>query len=130
MNGQSLSASILFFHNGRSRQPKGVKSVSMKENKKLKTYWIIFPENLELPFGVGVAAMSVDDMFFLIEREGIDWHKHASKTEIKEDISIADLDQSNIVPNIGPMQFRGVWYPCQNIGYGAPKYNEYKPINE
>ena len=100
----------------------------MKINRQLQAFWFTFPNNLELPFGIGVTAESKDDAFVLIEREGIDWHKHASRVEIQEDISINDLDQSNVVPNIGPMQFRGVWYPCQNIGYGAPKQNEYKPI--
>ena len=100
----------------------------MQINKQLQTFWITFPENLNLPFGIGVTAESEEDAYFLIEKEGIDWYEHASKIEIKKGISINDLDQSNVVPNIGPIQFRGVWYPCQNIGYGAPKFNEYKPI--
>jgi len=100
----------------------------MQLNKQLDTFWFTFPDNIELPMGIGVTASSEEDALFLIEREGIDWHKHASKVEIRKGISISDLDQGNVVPNIGPIQFRGVWYPCQNIGYGAPKENEYKPI--
>lgn len=36
-------------------------------------------------------------------------------------VRIEDLHPSAIVPNIDPMQFRGVWYPACNIGWGAPK---------
>ncbi|MFK8011470.1 MAG: hypothetical protein AB8B80_05480 [Marinicellaceae bacterium] len=100
----------------------------MKIEAGLKTYWITFPKDNNLPFGLGVTALSQEDAFELAEEQGIYWHKNANELHIQENVRISDLDQSNIVPNIGPMQFRGVWYPCQNIGYGAPKNTEYKPL--
>ncbi len=100
----------------------------MKIEPELKTFWITFPKDSNLPFGLGVTAISEADAFELAEKQGITWHKDASEIHIQKNVKISDLDQSNIVPNIGPLQFRGVWYPCQNIGYGAPKSNEYKPI--
>ena len=50
------------------------------------------------------------------------------KSRLIKGIRIEDLDQKNIVPNIGPMQLRGVWYPAANIGYGAPRDTVYKPM--
>ncbi len=100
----------------------------MKIEAGLKTYWISFPKDKNLPFGLGVTAFDKEDAFALVEEQGIDWHKTAKEVVIQTDITISDLNQSNIVPNIGPMQFRGVWYPCQNIGYGAPSGDQYKPV--
>jgi hypothetical protein len=31
--------------------------------------------------------------------------------EVVEDVDIRDLDQGHVVPNMGPVNFRGVWYP-------------------
>ncbi|MEM7401395.1 MAG: hypothetical protein AAF304_05535 [Pseudomonadota bacterium] len=102
----------------------------MKKNEDLTTYWITFPNDtdMSLPLGIGVTAYSLEDAMELIEQQGITWHKEASEINIKEGVTISDLDERNIVPNIGPMQFRGVWCPCQNIGYGAPEDNEFNPI--
>ena len=45
-------------------------------------------------------------------------------------VTVADLDEKNVRPNMGPMQFRGVWYPAANIGFGAPRGGEYKPMDD
>lgn len=100
----------------------------MKKSEALKTYWYSFPSDTRLPLGIGVTAYSRSDADELIQQQGITWHQKAKEINVVENVTIADLDQSNIVPNIGPMQFRGVWYPCQNIGYGAPESDEFKPI--
>jgi hypothetical protein len=39
-----------------------------------------------------------------------------SDFKIIEGVRVADLDQKHIVPNIGPIIVRGVWYPRQKIG--------------
>ena len=42
-----------------------------------------------------------------------------SAVRVNEKVKFDDLDQTNVVPNMGPMTFRGVWYPCLNVGWGA-----------
>jgi len=100
----------------------------MKPDARLETYWISFPQDPNLPFGIGVTAYSEEDAFSLIQEQGFDqWYADAKETRVTKGVSISDLDQSNIVPNIGPMQLRGVWYPAANVGYGAPRDPAYKP---
>jgi hypothetical protein len=89
-------------------------------SKILETFWFSFPKDPNLPFGIGVTAYSEDDARALMEERGItDWFAEASEVIVTSGIRIQDLDQSNVAPNIGPMQLRGVWYPCMNIGFGV-----------
>lgn len=100
----------------------------MEYQETLTTYWYSFPSDERLPIGIGVTAYSRSDADALIEQQGINWHLTAKEVNVAENLTLSDLDQSNVVPNVGPMQFRGVWYPCRNIGYGAPTKTGYKPI--
>lgn len=103
----------------------------MKPDTRLETFWVTFPQDENLPLGIGVTAYSEEDAFALIKEQGIDqWYAGAKKVNVTKGISIADLDQRNVVPNIGPMQLRGVWYPAANIGYGAPRDPTYKPSSK
>ena len=88
------------------------------KNKLLVSYWITFPEDRSFPLGLGVTAYSVEDAFHLLEKEGYDFHKRAKKTEIKEGVAVQELDYDHVVVNSGPIVFRGVWFPCQNMGLG------------
>ena len=103
----------------------------MKPNEKLECYWISFPQDSHFPLGVGVTAFSEEDALHLIEEQGIhERYKDASEIRIKSGVRIQDLDQKHVVPNMGPMQLRGVWYPAANVGYGAPRDPRYKPPNQ
>jgi hypothetical protein len=35
---------------------------------------------------------------------------------VTANVRIEDLDQAQVVPNCGPMSFRGVWYPVTDVG--------------
>ena len=94
---------------------------TMKKDGALISYWMSFPENERFPLGIGVTAYSLEDAFALVQQQGIEWPAQASRIDVRRGITVHDLDQSNVVPNIGPMQLRGVWYPVMNIGYGAPR---------
>ncbi len=61
----------------------------------------------------------------LVERGVSAWFENARQVVVRTGVRIQDLDQRNVVPNIGPLQFRGVWYPCMNIGFGAPNSPTY-----
>jgi hypothetical protein len=93
----------------------------MIENARLETYWITFPKNPNLVMAIGVTAYSVADAFQLIEEQKISsWFAEALELSIRCGIRFEDIDIGHVSPNMGPMQFRGVWYPAMNIGYGAP----------
>ena len=88
----------------------------------LETFWFTFPQDPWLPFGIGVTAYSEADARAMLEERGVSaWFAEAKEVLVRRGVRIQDLDQSNVVPNIGPMQLRGVWYPCMNVGFGAPR---------
>jgi hypothetical protein len=87
----------------------------------LRTFWITFPKETgcSFPFGAGVTAWSEEDAIQLLKERGIDVHR-AREFVVKPDVTIADLDPSNVVRYMGPIVVRGVWFPVGNVGWGAP----------
>jgi len=85
------------------------------QNLSLTSYWIEFLDLPEPMLGFGVTAWSEDDALNLLESAGIDHHKRDHHYEIKAGITISDLDQLHVVPNMGPMVLRGVWFPRLNL---------------
>lgn len=82
-------------------------------NKRLlQRYWFETREHL----GFGVTAYSVDDAKSLIEGAACRLGWDYEVLEIVEDVDVRDLDQGHVVPNMGPPNFRGVWYPNLNLG--------------
>jgi hypothetical protein len=101
----------------------------MRETPLLETFWFSFPKDAHLPLGVGVTAYSESDARTLLHERGVSaWFADAQHVTVTQGVRAADLDQTNVVPNIGPMQLRGVWYPCMNLSYGAPKTTEYRVL--
>ena len=100
----------------------------MKPNKDLKTYWISFPQNPEMPIGIGVTALQEEDAFNLIKDQGFDsWFEGATEIHIKTGVELSEMKSLISAANMGPLQLRGVWYPAANIGFGAPEGAEYMP---
>ena len=81
----------------------------------LTAYWIESPE-VETPFGYGVTAFSKDDALALVRSRGLRLPADAAQIHITENIRVADLDASHVVPNIGPIVVRGVWFPFIGVG--------------
>ena len=82
-------------------------------NKHLTRYWFKVPDL----FGFGVTAFSVEDALFLLEAEGV---LMPPEVEIIADVDVSQLDAKHVISNVGPPCFRGVWFPCLNIGWGEP----------
>jgi hypothetical protein len=80
-------------------------------NPLLRRYWFKTRQHL----GFGVTAYSVDDAKRLIDYAVGSSGWDGEILEIIEDVDIRDLDQGHIVPNMGPPNFRGVWYPNLNL---------------
>lgn len=90
----------------------------MIKDPRCRAFWLVFPDQPTVPLGIGVTARSVEDAFALLEQHGYRLHR-SGRVEVREDVTVADLDQEHVVPNMGPIVFRGIWYPCLNIGFGA-----------
>ena len=103
----------------------------MQENPGLETYWIVLSSDAMRGPGIGVTARSRQDAFDLVRAQGLQaWIDDACVLGIVEGVRLADLDPGHVAPNIGPMQFRGVWFPVANIGWGAPEDAEFRRLGE
>jgi hypothetical protein len=80
----------------------------------LTCYWIT-TGNRWGPLGFGVTAFTVEDAITLVKTEGFDIPQGLAGVQIQENVTFADLDQNHVVPNMGPMVMRGVWYPRRNL---------------
>jgi hypothetical protein len=79
-------------------------------------YWITFPRSerpTPLNLGCGVTAESEQAAIDLI-RTRVFGGAAIEIAEIVADVSVADLDQGHVVPNMGNSMLRGIWFP---LGY-------------
>jgi hypothetical protein len=81
--------------------------MDVPKNPLLRRYWFRRPGG----FGFGVTAYSVEDAECLLLKAGLarDW------VEVVEDIDVSSLDEGHVLPNVGGVTFRGVWYPAMNL---------------
>ena len=77
----------------------------------LRRYWFKTREHL----GFGVTAYSEDDAKRLIADAARRLSRDYDVLGIVVDVDVRDLDQRAVVPNMGPPNFRGVWYPNLNL---------------
>ena len=74
-------------------------------DKNLRRFWF----NTRRGAGLGVTAYSLGDARAILEEQSL-----TSGVEIIgviEDVDVAQLDQGHVIPNMGPPNFRGVWFP-------------------
>ena len=85
----------------------------------LIAYWIV-PPNKNGPLGFGVTARSLDDALEIIQGMRYEEFLPSDRAalHIVKGVSVAQLDQWNVVPRMGPIAVRGMWYPF--ITTGAP----------
>jgi hypothetical protein len=69
---------------------------------------------LSVGFGVGVTAASEAEARELAEAARARYFPDAAFGEVVPDVDIRRLDQAHVVPNMGLVVHRGVWYPCTN----------------
>jgi hypothetical protein len=72
------------------------------------------------PSWYGVSAYSLIDALALLAERGVSLDPSDANVTVEEAISYQDLERrpilrNHLVPNMGPMQFRGVWYPLGNL---------------
>ncbi len=73
----------------------------------LTRYWFSNNDNL----GYGVTAFSVEDANSLLKRASLE----TDDQHPISDIDIRTLDQGHVIPNMGPPNIRGIWFPKLNI---------------
>lgn len=78
----------------------------------LRTYWI---QSSEISHGLGVTAFSEDDAFRLLREAGYGLSPSDPAIHVIEGIQVSELDQNHVVPNMGPVVFRSIWYPRLNL---------------
>ena len=90
----------------------------------LKRYWfVIYPEWRYGPWNAGVTATSVKEAKELLLKnfikinyfEPLERLKEQEEVEVIEDIDVQLLDKDHVLPNIGPVIFKGVWFPRLNM---------------
>jgi hypothetical protein len=59
--------------------------------------------------GIGVTAYSREDAEELIRDAQI--YNETEIISVTENIDIRTLDQNHVIPNMGPPNFRGIWFP-------------------
>ena len=82
----------------------------------LLPYWI---ERTDAPgtLGFGVTAWSEEDALALIRVAG--FSIDPDRVIIHRNVVPHDIDPNHVAPNSGPQNFRGMWFPCMNLGSGA-----------
>jgi hypothetical protein len=80
----------------------------------LHRYWIRF-QKADHPtwwnLGCGVTAYTRDDAIGLAQRLVSVESTMPEIADIVEDVNVQDLDQNHVVPNMGDVARRGIWYP-------------------
>jgi len=77
------------------------------KNPALRRFWFRRP----IGGGYGVTAFTIEDAEGLVARAGLprDW------SEVVADVDLSGLDPGHVLPNIGGVTFRGVWFPALNL---------------
>jgi len=63
-----------------------------------------------LGMGCGITAYDVEDAISIL-REKVLADGEATVAKVIHDVSIDDLDRNHVLPNIGNVLVRGVWFP-------------------
>jgi hypothetical protein len=85
-------------------------SSSAVNNSFLTKYWLEFSELTIHGLGVGVTAYNIEDAASLVSKA---LFANAQVPAFRYRIiqSLDELEQDHVLPNIGLISFRGVWFP-------------------
>lgn len=82
--------------------------------KTLTRYWFEFeslPRPSALNIGCGVTAHNVDDAKSLMQEWIFSGEPLPKIRRIVESVNVSNLDERHVLPNIGQVAMRGVWFP-------------------
>lgn len=78
---------------------------------KLRRFWFSIPGFL----GIGVTAYSRPEVEPLAREATARLGRSFEPTSVTEDIDVYDPDQNHVVPHMGTVASRGVWFPRFNV---------------
>lgn len=84
--------------------------------KSLRRYWFTFQASTKpnaFNVGCGVTAYNYDDAINLL-CERVFGEDAPDVIDFEEDVDVSQLDQKHVLPNMGSVVVRGVWFP---LGY-------------
>jgi hypothetical protein len=76
----------------------------------LSRYWFCTDRGI----GYGVTAFSQADAEALLAAHGYP-HGDQKVHQVIVNIAIESLNQGHVIPNMGPVVIRGVWFPRHNV---------------
>lgn len=85
--------------------------------KTLRRFWFTFidpPQFSPLNLGCGVTAYDHADALEILRVKVFDGKAMPTIDSIAEDVDMQTLDRSHVLPNIGVVIDRGIWFP---LGY-------------
>ena len=80
-------------------------------------YWFEFEQDdkffprVVVGVGCGVTAYDKNDAITLLQKTVFNDRTMPSITQIIENVDISELDESHVLPNMGNVFERGVWFP-------------------
>jgi hypothetical protein len=80
----------------------------------LRRYWFAFkafPHPTALNLGCGVTAYSYEDALHLLRERVFPASDLPEIVDFKVDVDVTRLDSNHVVPNLGLVVDRGVWFP-------------------
>jgi hypothetical protein len=84
----------------------------------LSRYWFRFEGAARslpagLAMGCGVTAATRDEAAALIKSELLGGRELPPIADVIENVDVSKLDSNHVLPNVGPSNVRGVWFPRQ-----------------
>jgi hypothetical protein len=83
-------------------------------NAALHRYWITFTRSSQpsvLNLGCGVTAFTEEDARRLLAQEIFPNFGPREVLNVVEDVDVSTLDEGHVLPNIGIVSDRGIWFP-------------------
>jgi hypothetical protein len=80
----------------------------------LRRFWFTFDPFAELTplrLGCGVTAFTYDDALSLLKAEIFGVAANPPIATCIEDIDVSTLDAGHVIPNMGDVTVRGIWFP-------------------
>ena len=73
---------------------------------------------------MGVTARSLEDAVDILHAVGYGDYLPVdlAGVHVIDGVTVAELDQRNVIPNMGPIVVRGMWYPF--VAVGVPRWAE------
>jgi hypothetical protein len=82
----------------------------------LRRFWITFKATaLDLPLGagggVGVTAHGYRDALTILQSDLFPSERLPEVDSVIEDVDVSQLDENHVIPNMGNVFRRGIWFP-------------------